>query len=94
MTAVKEKVETSVDRLSSGAGKTLLGIYSTDGVCRTVCRRAEREILRLAESGAQVDSQVIRYVNRLSDYFFVLARKLNVDAGVEDIVWRRKETKE
>ncbi len=63
-------------------------------VCRTVCRRAEREILRLAESGAQVDSQVIRYVNRLSDFFFVLARKLNVDAGVEDIVWRRKETQE
>lgn len=58
-------------------------------VCRTVCRRAERCILRLVESGAVVDDNVTAYVNRLSDYLFVLARKLNVDNGVEDVVWRR-----
>lgn len=58
-------------------------------VCRTICRRAERCILRLAECGAEVDCQVTAYVNRLSDYFFVLARKLNVDEGVEDVIWRR-----
>ena len=45
-------------------------------VCRTVCRRAERDILRLAETGAEVDAQVLAYINRLSDYFFALARKL------------------
>lgn len=60
-------------------------------VCRTVCRRAERCILRLAETGAMVDEQVTAYVNRLSDYFFVLARKLNVDASVEDVIWRRSD---
>jgi len=60
-------------------------------VCRTVCRRAERCILRLAECGAEVAPQVTAYINRLSDYFFVLARKLNVDAGVDDIVWRRNK---
>ena len=49
-------------------------------------------ILRVAENGADVDENAISYVNRLSDYFFVLVRKLNVDNGVEDIVWRR-ETK-
>lgn len=54
-------------------------------VCRTVCRRTERCILRLAESEIYVDSQVVAYVNRLSDYLFVLARKLNVDACVEDV---------
>lgn len=59
-------------------------------VCRTVCRRAERCILRLVECGPDVDDNVTAYVNRLSDYFFVLARKLNVDNEVEDIVWRRK----
>ena len=58
-------------------------------VCRTVCRRTERCILRLAECGAEVDEQVTAYINRLSDYFFVLARKLNVDNNTEDIVWRR-----
>ena len=52
MTAVKEKVETSVDRLSSGAGKTLLGIYSTDGVRRTVCRKGIN-ILRYSDGSAK-----------------------------------------
>lgn len=59
-------------------------------VCRTVCRRAEREILRLADAGADIDPQVTAYVNRLSDYLFVLARKANLDAGIADIVWHRK----
>lgn len=58
-------------------------------VCRTVCRRAERMILRLVETGAVVDDNVTAYVNRLSDYFFVLSRKLNQDNNVEDTVWRR-----
>ena len=56
-------------------------------VCRTVCRRAERDVLRLQESGAEVDANVKKYLNRLSDYFFVLSRKLNADAGVEDVEW-------
>ena len=48
-------------------------------VCRTVCRRAERCILRLAETGVTVDETVLRYTNRLSDYLFVLARMLNAE---------------
>lgn len=59
-------------------------------VCRTVCRRAERCILRLAETGAEVDDLVLTYINRLSDYFFVLARHLNHKERVEDIVWTRR----
>ena len=58
-------------------------------VCRTVCRRAERRILCLVEEGAEVDAQVISYINRLSDYLFVLARKLNVDEKHEEIIWQR-----
>ena len=54
-------------------------------VCRTVCRRAERRILALAEEGAEVDAHVISYVNRLSDYLFVLARKLNADENHPEI---------
>ena len=60
-------------------------------VCRAVCRRAERRILALAESGVEIDSNVIAYVNRLSDYFFILARKLNVLAKHEEIIWERKK---
>ena len=49
-------------------------------VCRTVCRRAERRIVALAET-ATVTPEVQQYVNRLSDYLFVLAKKLNFLAG-------------
>ncbi|MDD7317808.1 MAG: cob(I)yrinic acid a,c-diamide adenosyltransferase [Prevotella sp.] len=55
-------------------------------VCRTICRRAERRIFALGEI-AELDKEVTHYVNRLSDYLFVLARKLNFDAGVEDEIW-------
>ncbi len=58
-------------------------------VCRTVCRRAEREIVRLDRSGGMVDANVIKYINRLSDFFFVLARYLNFKAGVEENIWKR-----
>lgn len=57
-------------------------------VCRTVCRRAERCIIRLMETGAKIDENVLSYVNRLSDYFFLLARKLNADNKIEDIIWK------
>ena len=57
-------------------------------VCRTVCRRAERCIIRLMEAGAEIDDNVLSYVNRLSDYFFLLSRKLNADNKIEDIIWR------
>ncbi len=55
-------------------------------VCRTVCRRAERRILRLAEE-AEVPSELLAYMNRLSDYLFVLARKMNQDDKKEEIFW-------
>ena len=60
-------------------------------VCRCVCRRAERCILRLAECGAEIDENVTAYVNRLSDYLFILARKLNFDANHPEIIWRREK---
>ena len=47
-------------------------------VCRTVCHRAERCVFALIEEGGAVEENVAVYLNRLSDYFFVLARK-NVD---------------
>lgn len=56
-------------------------------VCRTVCRRAERRIVALAEE-ATVSAEVQKYVNRLSDYLFVLAKKLNFLAGRSEKVWQ------
>ncbi|XAM00289.1 cob(I)yrinic acid a,c-diamide adenosyltransferase [Phycisphaeraceae bacterium D3-23] len=56
-------------------------------LARTVCRRAERRVVELAES-ASIDPQVMAYLNRLSDLLFVLARRANHDAGEGDVRWR------
>ncbi len=56
-------------------------------ICRTVCRRAERRISALAEV-AQTGAEILQYVNRLSDYLFVLAKKINFNAGKSEIVWQ------
>ena len=55
-------------------------------VCRTVCRRAERRILTMAEEH-EVTENVSAFVNRLSDYLFVLARKMNLLAETDEIYW-------
>ena len=57
-------------------------------VCRTVCRRAERRILELAQH-AQVDDDIPQYVNRLSDYLFVLAKIINFNAGQSENLWQK-----
>lgn len=55
-------------------------------VCRTVCRRAERRMTTLRRTiDVELDDNAFIYINRLSDYFFLLARKLNMVAGKEDV---------
>ncbi len=55
-------------------------------VARTVCRRAERQVILLSESEVVEDS-VIQYLNRLSDYLFVLSRKMAQELGSEEVIW-------
>ena len=55
--------------------------------CRTVCRRAERNAVSLAE-GATVSPQALSYLNRLSDLLFVMARAANLRAGGLEIPWK------
>jgi len=55
-------------------------------VCRTVCRRAERRILALSEE-YEVSFEVLSYMNRLSDYLFVLSRRINVTEETGEIFW-------
>ncbi len=57
-------------------------------VCRTVCRRAERSVVALRPADPRV-TFAIQYLNRLSDFLFVLARFENRRAGVEDVEWRK-----
>lgn len=68
----------------------LPGGHQTVSFChlaRCVCRRAERKTIHLAGQ-EYTDEKVIRYLNRLSDYFFVLARKLSKDLNISEIPWR------
>jgi cob(I)alamin adenosyltransferase len=51
-------------------------------LARTVCRRAERGVVRLIESGEGVNPNILAYLNRLSDLLWLFARKLEVDAGI------------
>ena len=51
-------------------------------VARTVCRRAERGVVRLIESGEAVNPNILAYLNRLSDLLWLFARKIEVDAGI------------
>lgn len=57
-------------------------------VARTVCRRAERRIITLSGQ-APVDRNVIRFINRLSDYLFVLARFNNINQNIPEIFWNK-----
>lgn len=55
-------------------------------VCRTVCRRAEREIVRLAEE-ENIEEKIKKYINRTSDYLFVISRYILLLTNKEEIFW-------
>ncbi|MCB0552523.1 MAG: cob(I)yrinic acid a,c-diamide adenosyltransferase [Phaeodactylibacter sp.] len=59
---------------------------STCHITRCVCRRAERLVVALAQH-EKVAPILVKYLNRLSDYLFVLARQLAMERGVEEVVW-------
>ena len=65
-------------------------IVSYSHLARTVCRRAERNVVALAQSD-EVDEILVRYLNRLSDYFFILGRRMAKDLGVAEITWKGRE---
>lgn len=60
-------------------------------IARTVARRAERRIITLASSVA-IDTEIIRYINRLSDYLFVLSRAINNNTGTLERFWTGGKT--
>lgn len=56
-------------------------------IARTVCRRAERCLTTLAHS-EKINPETLKYLNRLSDLLFVMARYLNARAGTPDVLWQ------
>ena len=88
---LEQSIDLAAEGLPKWRGFTLPGgcrAAALAHVCRTVCRRAERRILAL-NSAEKVDPQLLSYVNRLSDYFYVLALRLNFLQGTEEILWKK-----
>jgi cob(I)alamin adenosyltransferase len=85
-----DSLTTQVNEIESMEG--ILGDWALPGentvaaaydVARTVCRRAERVIVRLLNDGEKVDPLVLAYVNRLSDLLWLFGRYVEKDAGVD-----------
>ncbi len=64
-------------------------IVSHCHIARCICRRAERITIRLSETHP-VSNLVIKYLNRLSDYLFVLARKIGYDLDAKEVIWKAR----
>ncbi len=69
-------------------GGCLLACYSH--ICRTVCRRAERHLIKMNDSESDYYDNCIMYLNRLSDFFFQYARYCNLKNDKEDIVYKKQ----
>lgn len=87
-------LETAIDKMNEVLPEmksfVLPGGHPTVSYChiaRCVCRRAERATLKLSEN-EKVDELVYKYLNRLSDYLFVLSRKLTFDLKANEIPWK------
>ncbi len=91
-----QELEKEMDALESGlaplASFVIPGGHPTVSHChiaRTVCRRTERVIISLSEKFF-VPEKLIIYINRLSDYLFVLSREMTKDLNIEEIPWKAR----
>lgn len=91
-----EQLETFIDQweeeLPALKNFILPGGHTTVSFChiaRCVCRRAERRVVALAME-EPVPALIVQYLNRLSDFLFVLSRKIGKDMGTSEVVWRPK----
>ena len=91
-----EKIELAIDEADNGL--PAINNFVLPGgarasafchVCRTVCRRAERRILALTDH-LTIDQNLLAYINRLSDYLFVLSRRINFLEKKDEIFWNNR----
>jgi cob(I)alamin adenosyltransferase len=80
----EEKLEELKNFILPGGSKAASLLH----ICRTVSRRAERLVVSLL-SEEQIDKNIVIYLNRLSDLFFVLSRFENKISGIPDIIWKK-----
>lgn len=89
ITFLESQMDEMNEQLPQMTHFVLPGGHTTVSFChiaRCVCRRAERITTQLSENST-VDEHILMYLNRLSDYLFVLARKLTIDNKAQEIPW-------
>ncbi len=91
------ELETAIDEMNDSLQPLknfiLPGGHSTVSVChvcRCICRRAERRVVSIETMGEQ-EAIIVRYLNRLSDYLFVLARKIAMELEAPEVIWTAPE---
>lgn len=90
VTLLENEMDKMNEHLPEMKSFILPGGLAANSIChiaRCVCRRAERLAVALSEI-EPVEPLVIKYLNRLSDYLFVLSRKISHDADVDEIPWK------
>ena len=90
ITLLEKEIDTMNESLPEMKSFVLPGGHTTVSYChiaRCICRRAERCAVGLADED-KVEGIIIKYLNRLSDYLFVLSRKLSHDLKAEEILWK------
>lgn len=90
ITFLEQEIDEMNEHLPEMRSFVLPGGHTTVSYChitRCVCRRAERLISHLAELES-IDEIVLQYLNRLSDYLFVLGRKIVLDKAVKEVEWK------
>lgn len=92
-----ERLEKNIDKMNDDLPKMvafiLPGGHSTVSythITRCVCRRAERQVVRLSANW-NIDPLIVKYLNRLSDYLFILGRKLSKDLGANEVKWQPRK---
>ena len=91
---LEQSIDAMDDRLPPMKYFILPGGHPAVSVChiaRCVCRRAERQVVRFSQHEA-IDPIIVVYLNRLSDWLFVLARTMGVALGVEEIPWKPEKS--
>ncbi len=90
------RLEKEIDKMESFLSPltsfVLPGGYQAVSIChinRSICRRSERKVVKLSES-EKLDEIIIKFLNRLSDFFFVLSRQISKDLKADEIPWDPK----
>ena len=91
ISGLEEQIDVMSINLPELTSFLLPGGHQTISYChiaRTICRRAERRVSSLNNKNKNKYEIVIKFLNRLSDYLFILARKMAKDLGIDEISWK------